>query len=241
MTQQPGVDVGAQPSFLTNMAQAASFYRTLNVDPTASRLAIRESYLRLKNMYQSGNDGLYGLTDGTDLQRQLSELEEAFNVLNDDYKRSNYDRSIGVGVNTGHSAIEHSDSPANSYHGHSDTIQTNRSTLRIIKTRALRADDPLNQEKINSLLAEADIGDGTLLARLRQILEVSEAEMQNRTKISLEYIRSMENNRFDRLPQVVYVKGFIRSYLRYLCIPNPEEIIKAFAARLEAWQLGSKQ
>ena len=90
------------------------------------------------------------------------------------------------------------------------------------------------------LLKESDLGDGVTLQRLRELCEVSEAEMQDRTKISLEYIRSIESNRFERLPQAVYVKGFIRSYLRYLGVKDEEAIIQAFAARLSAWQQGSK-
>jgi cytoskeletal protein RodZ len=89
-------------------------------------------------------------------------------------------------------------------------------------------------------MEDGDIGDGSILVRLREVAGVSQQEIQERTKISLEYIRGMENNRFDRLPQVVYVKGFMRSYLRYLNVPGLEKIVTAYAARLEAWQAGQK-
>jgi len=226
---------------------APTYYQILNVDPQANRLMIRESYLRLKSLYQSGGAGLYGLSadSQSDADRQTAELEEAFAVLNDEHRRVDYDRSIGLVVRTGAAANLFSTSaqpPQESWQSaSSETIQTNRSTLKVIKTKAHRADNADIQERFKSLLSEADLGDGTTLARLREIVKVGESEMQERTKISLEYIRAMEANRFDRLPQVVYVKGFMRSYLKYLCVPEAEALITAFAARLEAWQQGVKQ
>jgi cytoskeletal protein RodZ len=87
---------------------------------------------------------------------------------------------------------------------------------------------------------EGDVGDGSILVALRQAVGVGQPEIQERTKISFDYIRSMETNQFDRLPKVVYVRGFMRSYLRYLNVPNPEKIVSAYVARLEAWQAGQK-
>jgi hypothetical protein len=219
------------PSFLAGSNQTSqSFYRTLNVEPNASKMMIREAYLRLKSMYQSGNDALYGLDSAGEVKDQLARIDEAFNTLNDDSKRYAYDVKVREGVLSFNSG----------YQSFSETIQTNRSTLRVIKTKALKATAPEVQAKVAELLKESDLGDGVTLQRLRELCEVSEAEMQDRTKISLEYIRSIESNRFERLPQAVYVKGFIRSYLRYLGVKDEEAIIQAFAARLSAWQQGSK-
>jgi cytoskeletal protein RodZ len=84
------------------------------------------------------------------------------------------------------------------------------------------------------------VGDGSILVALRETARVTHQEIQERTKISLEYIRSIEANQFDRLPRVVYVKGFLRSYLRYLNVPNADKIITSYVARLEAYQAGQK-
>lgn len=245
MTQEFGLDSSANQGFAASLA-APTYYQVLNVDPAASRLMVRESYLRLKSLFQSGGDGLYGIGDPDDIQRQAAELEEAFSVLNDDIRRAEYDRGLGINTPSRPGVIQTGGVLASLQTDGwvsppSDTIQTSRSTLKVIKTRANRADDPETQKALDAVVAEADLGDGATLLRLRQLVGASDVEVQERTKISLEYIRAMENNRFDRLPQVVYVKGFMRSYLKYLCIPKSEEIIRAFAARLEAWQLGVKQ
>jgi 2-oxo-4-hydroxy-4-carboxy--5-ureidoimidazoline (OHCU) decarboxylase len=219
-----------------------TYYTILNVDPEATRIMIREAYLRMKHMMQSGGDGLYGLGSGDDLARQAAELEEAFSVLNDDHRRAEYDQTLGLQKKQAvqpHRSLPSHLEPSFENSG-LDTIQTSRSTLKVIRTRAANSLDKIGQEKIKEILAEADLGDGSLLQRLRECIGVTDTEIQERTKISLEYIRAIESNRFERLPQVVYVKGFMRSYLKYLCIPDSESIIMAFAARLEAWQQGHK-
>ncbi|MCX6126186.1 MAG: helix-turn-helix domain-containing protein [Proteobacteria bacterium] len=223
---------------------APTYYQILNVSSGASRLMIRESYLRLKNLFQGPGDGLYGIGSADDVQRQAAELEEAFAVLNDESRRSDYDHSIAV-LTPPESNQPHygqmaafNEPPPTSF---SETIQTSRSTLKVIKTRANRSSDPEVQGKFEALMAEADLGDGAVLLKLRQMVNVSDVEIHERTKISLDYIKAMETNRFDRLPQVVYVKGFMRSYLKYLCVPNSDKILTGFAARLEAWQQGAKQ
>lgn len=222
-----------------------TYYTVLNVDPGASRMMIREAYLRLKGLYNNGGDGLYGIGGTDDVQSQIAELDEAFAILNDDHRRNEYDRSIGLQSTKpgamaspiSQNALEEnwSANPTNN-----DTIQTSRSTLKVIKTRAIRPDDAKAQEIYQTILADHDVGDGAILAKLREAINVTIDEIQERTKISLEYIRAMESNRFERLPQVVYVKGFMRSYLKYLCVPNAEKVIVAYAARLEAWQAGQK-
>ena len=239
-------DLNREPAFGSTFGALAvpTYYTVLNVDPTAPRMMVREAYLRLKSLYNNGGDGLYGIGGTEDLVSQLAELDEAFAVLNDDHRRAEYDRSIGL-LSAKSGAIAQASNVLQSQPGDegwqpTDTIQTSRSTLKVIKTRATRPDDAKTQEIFQGILADHDVGDGAILAKLREAIHISVAEIQERTKISLEYIRAMEANRFERLPQVVYVKGFMRSYLKYLCVPNAEKIIIAYAARLEAWQAGQK-
>ena len=230
-------------SELAPVFPVATHYNVLNVDSSATRIMIREAYLRLKNLYSNGGDGLYGMPGVNDLSRHVEELELAFNVLNDDNQRAAYDRSLR-NTTTASEPSEWSIEaemwkPLTGSSGQ-EIIQTSRSTLKITKTQASGSNDQGLQEKFIAAMADGDIADGSILVTLRELAGVSQVEIQERTKILLEYIRGMENNRFDALPQVVYVKGFIRSYLRYLNVPNLEQIVTAYAARLGTWQAGQK-
>jgi hypothetical protein len=201
--------------------------------------------LRLKSLYTTGGDALYGVAAAEDLNRHLQDLERAFDVLNDDTRRANYDRELSGN----HLAVSlpsvfperRQDVAENSIsHQLTEVIQTNRSVLKVTRIQANGTGDDNLQAKMLGIIEDSDVGDGSILVALRETAGVTHQEVQERTKISLEYIRSIEANQFDRLPRVVYVKGFLRSYLRYLNVPNAEKIITSYVARLEAYQAGQK-
>lgn len=240
-----------------------NYYEILNVEPNATKMAIREAYLRLKNTFGSGNAALYSLMSEDEAQANATAVEHAYKTLNDDTKRAEYDRSLGFDWEQRNARLSdipgaeragrldeigasgqmesRNDSHRNdAAHRFNQVITTTRSTLPVIKTKADNARTEPMQHRIASMIAEGDPGDGDLYKHLREAVGVSEAEMQERTKISLEYLRAMETNRFERLPQAVYVKGFLRSYFRYLAIPSAEQLVSAYGTRLEAWQTSRK-
>lgn len=117
--------------------------------------------------------------------------------------------------------------------------------LRIVPSRsavvpvlAPRSMDPSVQAQMKSMIEESDKGDGDLYKRLREAAGVSVDEMRERTKVMSDYIEAMEANRFERLPAVVFAKGFLKSYLRYLGVDDPGPMVQAFGRRLEEYQRG---
>jgi hypothetical protein len=59
-----------------------------------------------------------------------------------------------------------------------------------------------------------EIGTSLREARLRQKIELAEAEQS--TKIRGKYLRALEGEQFELLPGQTYVKGFLRSYAEFL-------------------------
>jgi len=116
------------------------------------------------------------------------------------------------------------------------TIQTNRSTLPVVKLKAEKCDGAHLSQDMAELISTSDLADGELYKKLREMTGVSQDEMQDRTKISVGYLLAIESNRLDRLPQAVYVKGFLRSYFKYIGAPEAEAMVNAFASRLTQWQ-----
>lgn len=72
-----------------------------------------------------------------------------------------------------------------------------------------------------------DIGIGRALrrARLRQGLSIEDASRG--TRLRPEYLEALEKEAFDVLPGDVYVRGFLRSYSRFLGL-NPHKVVTAF-------------
>ena len=98
------------------------------------------------------------------------------------------------------------------------------------------ASDPGIQDKLKDLIDSHEPGDGELYRKIRELVQVSQEDLQHRTKISPEYVIAIENNAFHKLPSLVYVKGFLKSYLEYLGVSKSEPFIKAFAEKFKEWQ-----
>ena len=72
---------------------------------------------------------------------------------------------------------------------------------------------------------EASVGDQLKAARTRLGWTIEEAAA--RTRLHLNVIRNLESNRFDKLPSLAYVRGFLRIYSRELGL-DPKSILKQF-------------
>jgi len=68
---------------------------------------------------------------------------------------------------------------------------------------------------------------GTWLRQQREMREIHLAEISDRTKISLRYLRAMEQDNFELLPGLIFVKGFLREYAKYVGL-NPDEVVNFY-------------
>ncbi|OGI21944.1 MAG: hypothetical protein A2808_02240 [Candidatus Moranbacteria bacterium RIFCSPHIGHO2_01_FULL_55_24] len=57
---------------------------------------------------------------------------------------------------------------------------------------------------------------GEKLSKLRSDFRISLSEISKATKIQVRYLEHLEKGEYDKLPADVYVRGFLRSYARYL-------------------------
>lgn len=293
--------VGA-PTF--DPQERPDYYEMLDVPPTATRLELREAYLRLKSAYGFGSAAIYSLMSEDDAKVQLALVEEAHRILSDDVERRAYDLSMGFGESSprmreewptegsllGESvpadygterilrSREQSLQIASSLSGSLEasprlspslgspldaidtrwdgtvmglpepadlisepmTVRTTRSNLSIVRLKASQEGLDKLGSAMQALLESYSAGDGELFRKLREAAGVSPEEMQERIKVSIGYIQAIESNQMEKLPQAVYVKGFLRSYFRYLAVPGFETLVTAFAERLEECQAQRK-
>ena len=59
-------------------------------------------------------------------------------------------------------------------------------------------------------------GIGTQLKETREAKGYSLEQVQQSTKIHIEYLRALENDQFDSLPSPFYVRAFLRTYAHCL-------------------------
>ncbi len=258
-----------------------NYYDILEVEAGASRLKIREAYIRLKNTYSASNQALYSLMGDTDTQKALEILEEAFRVLDDGVSRKDYDSRLRVAFQAqGRDFIDQTvvASPVSSladetaslvegvmsprvlprgdmlvspnveshYHSSADTMESTGTHKQLneytpVRKTAVNATRAEIRERVKDMLAQGDPGDGNLYLRIREFLGVTREEVQNYTKISPTYVKGLEENLYATLPALVYVRGFLKGYLKYLGIENPHPLVEAFTEKLTTWMKEQKK
>lgn len=77
---------------------------------------------------------------------------------------------------------------------------------------------------------------GSLFRRVREAQHISIEEMSGITKVSKTYLLAVEDEKFEKLPAPVYVRGFVAQLARALRIPPPkvEGAVKAYMSRYQA-------
>ncbi|MEA4901268.1 RodZ domain-containing protein [Desulfitobacterium sp.] len=70
-------------------------------------------------------------------------------------------------------------------------------------------------------------GEGKLLQAAREEKGWSLIQAEDITKIRVRYLEAMENEDYRILPGATYVKGFLRTYSKYLGI-NPEDVLELY-------------
>jgi cytoskeletal protein RodZ len=74
---------------------------------------------------------------------------------------------------------------------------------------------------------------GTWLRRERELRNIDLVEVADRTKIPLQQLERLEDDRFAELPGEVFVKGFLRAYARAVGLSS-EEVLGRFANSMRA-------
>ncbi len=79
-----------------------------------------------------------------------------------------------------------------------------------------------------------DSGVGTILRRARSRREVGLPEVEAATRIRLRYLRAIEDEEWDVLPDGVYTRGFIRTYASFLGLDG-ERLVEDYRQGVEPW------
>ncbi|MFY7930015.1 MAG: helix-turn-helix domain-containing protein [Oligoflexus sp.] len=265
MIEQLGTESNAMRNTQPSPHQGPSLYELLDVSTQATRLQIREAYIRLKATYASGSQALYSLVSDEEARETLEKIEEAYRVLDDEMLRKDYDDSLGLGRSLGADVFQGeptrphkratlggetgalinypSESAGGSEPWMEESIEAKpvlrrMTSLTKIKKFATRAFDRDIKALREPILARPQAFDGAALTQLREIEQVQQSEIQERTKIAIEYIKALENNDFPKLPSLVYVRGFLKIYLQYLGLQDQEAkpLIEAYSEKYNLWR-----
>jgi flagellar biosynthesis protein FlhG len=199
----------AEPSPIAKPTELQNLYELLEIYPGASEEEVRRAFKQVKEYF--GSDGLAVSGICTDSEREHYQhlAKQAHEILIDRSKRREYDRAVFPdGFPTAPPRIEDGE---------------------IVPGRVVTPHDTLPKVEIR----DDQMVNGAFLAEIRKERNIELIDISNRARISIAYLKAIEEERFDDLPPPVYVRGFIIEYARYLKI-DPDRAVSDFMAARDA-------
>lgn len=180
-------------------------YEILELPRDAKAEQIERAYRVARATYAADSLATYSVYDESELGALRERIELAYAVLSDAERRSAYDASLGANPRV-ELALSFADE----------------------EEQALE-----NAPEIRGFEESADDGPwgGARLRRWRIARGIELDRIASTTKVSVSYLRSLEEERFDALPATVYVRGFLTAYARVVGL-DADRVVPQYMERV---------
>ena len=195
-------------------------YEILGLHPGATEEEVRRAQRRVRSTYSHDSTAVLGIAPPEEVEQLHRRIEEAYATLVDPDKRHEYNKAIfpgGKGMDQQVTEGEASEAPV--------------TEGRI----ALVNPPPLEDLPDMPALDEDTEYTGDLIRQVREARGLELDDIANRTKISLTYLKAMEEEDFLITPAPVYLRGFIKTVARELRL-NVARVAETYMARYEESQ-----
>ncbi len=177
-----------------------TYYEILEVNPAATMKEIQLAYEHAKETFRTDSLAVYSLFSEAEIKEIQSAIEEAYRVLIDEGLRKRYDLSY-VQTTEGEKLEKSSESQGISWEG-----KTNLSFTEL------------------SVDTGEEVFRGKTLRQIRERMGIDLKTVCVETKINIKILEWIEEEVLDRLPPLVYLKGFLRGYAQSLGLDPPQVI-----------------
>jgi DnaJ-class molecular chaperone len=217
-----------------------NYYDVLEISNQANQEDIQQGYIRAKNAYSQDSLALYSLMTKDECDQILNLIEEAYSIISDPMKRQQYDEARGLNKNfnyytpaatTVHS--NKSDSADNKLDKQLGTSEkaSGESMTKIVATKKFALDYEENPEMEERITQSTEFT-GEFLKEIREYKKVDIVRMAEMTKVSKTYLKYIEEEAINKLPALVYVRGFVFQYAKCLKL-NPETVAASYLNRIK--------
>lgn len=183
-----------------------SYYEILEVSPNATAKEIQKAYDHAKATFHTDSLAVYSLFSEKEIKELQTAIEKAYQVLMNDALRKSYDQSH----------------------------------LQLFKEQKTEkgAREEIYQEKEGSLsftdlsmrVGEEDYL-GKTLKQIRERMGVDLKTISAQTKISKKILEWIEEEAYEKLPALVYLKGFLKGYAQFLGL-DPHQVVEGYLQHL---------
>ncbi len=205
-----------------------TYYEVLEVSPDAVPLEIRRAYKKSFTLYQDESIASYSFFAEEERQEILSQIEQAYLTLINPEARSAYDQSlVASGLLDGEKMFwDKTKEPVALYDFQKTRRDSPVPTRRSDELKSRAEQSPMIRD-----LLDRDTLAGSDLQKIRMALEVPLEVIAEKTNIRIDILRAIETENVDLFPPLVYLKGFLRSYLRCLEL-DERAVLDAYLKKL---------
>jgi hypothetical protein len=206
-----------------------NYYDMLDIKPNATALEIRAAFNAALQMYQSDSLVSYSFFSQKERSQILALLEKAYLTLINETQREKYDNELtGMGIlSTMEKSVAAKKEPVNIF---DINRQKDNSVTRKNHNAELKIKVSQNQ-RVKEIISRQDIS-GADLKTMRNELGVAIEKIHQETKIRLDYLNYIEEDEVNKLPAAVFLKGFVKAYLKSLYIEPADEMCARYMSGL---------
>lgn len=185
-----------------------TYYEILEVSPTATPKEIQKAYEHAKETFHADSLAVYSLFNEQEIQEIQAAIEEAYRMLMDEALRKSYDQSHYQIL--GQQKLE--------------TPPEIPVPLREKKAPPTSTDVPV--------LVGEEIYRGKTLKQIRERMSIDLETIAQETRINLKTLEFIEGEDIEKLPPLVYLKGFLKGYAQSLGL-NPHKVVEDYVNFLD--------
>lgn len=201
-----------------------TYYDVLELTVDATPQEIRSAYLRLKSSYGKDNIANYSIYSREETEQLLQKIEEAYLILSNPERRRAYDVSHHGQLGIADPQFDSAEIPSPVM----PSIQS-PSPVALSATVSNNSSDSFLQSNHEP----SQEWSGADIRRARESRRITLEDLADYTRISKSYLMAIEEEAFQRLPAVVYVRGFLQQISRRLKLPT-ETVVQKYIERLKA-------
>jgi hypothetical protein len=205
-----------------------NYYEMLDLKPEATFFEIRHAYNTALQIYKDESLSSYSFFSPDERKEILSLLEKAYLTLINEKERQRYDNElIRLGILNEATKKTPIKTPVSIF-------DINREQGKASATKSTNAElraKVMENKFIGEILCQTEIS-GPDLKKIRNELAVPLERVAQETRIRVDYLSAIEENKIEALPAMVFLKGFIKSYLKCLCLEPVDEICTRYVNRM---------
>lgn len=208
-----------------------NYYEVLEVPVNASFFEIRHAYKEALSVYGEDSLSTYSLFSEDERDNLLKKIEEAFQTLMDEKKRSDYNNQLVKDgeVDPGDLLRDHNKNSIPIFLAH-NTLDKNSFFKKVKKKIGESSIQNLSRE-----ILETELISGQDLKKLRQAIGIQLEDIFEVARISISILKAIENDEFQNLPSLIYLRNFLKSYAEILHL-DPEKVADSYIINISLLQ-----